>query len=56
MYELNIYRRVSCHDNEEWLEFEENLKNEFEEKLTCQFKVGMTNLTKITRKSQKFGI
>ena len=41
MYELNIYRVVMCHDNEN--------DAKFEEELTCRFKTDMRNLANFHR-------
>ena len=48
MYELKIYRKVMCHENEEWYKIEEEL--------TCCFKIDLRNFTNFdpsTRKSKK---
>ena len=51
MYDLNIYRAIMCHENEECCKIEEEL--------TCQFKIDMRNLMNFdpsTQKSQKFSL
>ena len=51
MFELKMYRRVLCHENEE--------RCKIEEKLTRQFKIDMMNLTNFdlsTQKSQSFAV
>ena len=51
IFELKIYRRVICNENEN--------DAKIEEELTSQFKIGMSNLTNFdssTQKSRKLAI
>ena len=45
IFELKIYKRAMCHENEE--------RCKTEEELTCQFKIGMSNLTNFDSRTQK---
>ena len=45
IFELKIYKGVMCHENEE--------RCEIQEKLTCQFKIGMSNTTNFDSRTQK---
>ena len=70
MFELKKYRGVMFYDNEEWWKIWRlnwlvvwkmmwGICAKFQEKLTCQFKIDMKNLTNFvpsTRKSQKFAL